>query len=384
MNIKRRESLKGEIGEPGGDCMPGLKVPGMDRLRKVYVEATNQCNLNCRTCIRSTWDIKPGYMSFELFLKLLRDLGEFEPYPGIFFGGYGEPLTHPRIGEMIAEAHRFGAETSLITNGTLLDPESIGDLIAAGLDRIWVSLDGAHIESCRSIQQGTPLRKLIKTLSCLQSGDEPKPFLGIATVLTKHNVEELPAVVEVCQQLDVDALFISHLEAYQESMREEILYDGDFLTGNEAVNRMNAENDPRWISRELADLPSRGIEVLLSQAGNEGAICPFVERGAAVVRWDGEVSPCLPLLYSHTTYLGSWVRNSIPYLVGNIQSRTMRGLWLDGHYSNLRERLSGDQFSPCHSCRDCGLSVDNLQDCMGYDHPTCGGCLWARGYIQCP
>ncbi|MBN2146846.1 MAG: hypothetical protein JW726_05635 [Anaerolineales bacterium] len=35
------------------------------QLAKIYIEPTNQCNLNCVTCIRNTWDEPMGMMTAE-------------------------------------------------------------------------------------------------------------------------------------------------------------------------------------------------------------------------------------------------------------------------------------------------------------------------------
>lgn len=38
-----------------------------DRLRKVYVEPTNACNLACATCVRHAWDEPEGFMEWAAF-----------------------------------------------------------------------------------------------------------------------------------------------------------------------------------------------------------------------------------------------------------------------------------------------------------------------------
>ncbi|MFN7036946.1 MAG: radical SAM protein, partial [Bellilinea sp.] len=90
-------------------------------LERVYVEATNVCNLQCRTCVRNVWDEAPGFMDEETFERVIEGIASFYPRPALFFGGYGEPLAHPRIFEMIARARAAGAEVEIITNGTLLE-----------------------------------------------------------------------------------------------------------------------------------------------------------------------------------------------------------------------------------------------------------------------
>jgi sulfatase maturation enzyme AslB (radical SAM superfamily) len=89
-------------------------------LGRVYVEPTNACNLECRTCIRNVWDEPSGWMTDSTFECIVKGLRDFSPTPTVFFGGFGEPLAHPNIVEMVAQVKALGASVELITNGTLL------------------------------------------------------------------------------------------------------------------------------------------------------------------------------------------------------------------------------------------------------------------------
>lgn len=358
--------------------------PWEEQPKRVYVEVTNRCNLNCRTCIRNTWIPQAGSMAFELFQKLLHDLDGFKPFPEVFFGGYGEPLSHPQIIEMITSAGKKGANTSLITNGTLLTPPIRDGLISAGLDRLWVSLDGAHQDSYRDVHLENHLPQIIESLEWFREAGKEKPGLGIAFVLMKRNAADLPAVLNLCKDLEVDFFFITHVEAYEELMVEEILYREGVSRESHLPSNQEAIYEKTGVDIDALLTEEYSFTVTGSLTGSSISVCPFVDRDAAVVRWDGAVSPCLPLLYEHTSFTPSWERHSVPYLVGSIQEQTFPELWFHPRYQTLRDRLQRRSFSPCVTCRDCWLSSDNLQDCMGYEHPTCGGCLWAEGYIQCP
>jgi MoaA/NifB/PqqE/SkfB family radical SAM enzyme len=117
---------------------------------------------------------------------------------------------------------------------------------------------------------------------------------------------------------------------------------------------------------------------------NPSGSCPFVERGSVSVRWDGEVSPCLPLLHTHLGYLDFRSRTSLAHSVGNVNERSLLELWGDPRYVALRERLQAFDFAPCTVCNSCDMADENLEDCFGNTIPACGGCLWAQGFIQCP
>ena len=57
-----------------------LRTP-VTHLRKVYIEPTNRCNLECRTCIRNIWDEPLGQMSRATFARIVEGLRSFSPPP---------------------------------------------------------------------------------------------------------------------------------------------------------------------------------------------------------------------------------------------------------------------------------------------------------------
>jgi len=59
-------------------------------------------------------------MTRETFAHIVEGLRAFSPSPTVFFGGFGEPLAHSDIVEMVTQVKALGAPVELITNGTLL------------------------------------------------------------------------------------------------------------------------------------------------------------------------------------------------------------------------------------------------------------------------
>ena len=121
-------------------------------LNKIYVEATNACNLGCRTCMRNAWDEPLGQMDWRTYEAILQGAASFSPLPLLFFGGFGEPLAHPELIRMIAAARSLGIAVELITNGTLLTERLIQPIIECGVQRVWVSIDGASRDSYTDVR----------------------------------------------------------------------------------------------------------------------------------------------------------------------------------------------------------------------------------------
>lgn len=380
-----------------------IRLP-VTRLSKIYIEPTNRCNLECRTCIRNIWDEPLGEMSSATFARIVEGLRSFSPPPTVFFGGLGEPLSHPDIVEMVGQAKALGSSVELITNGTLLTKDLSEQLIEAGLDCLWVSLDGATPESYADVRLGAALPEVLANLTgfrqarwakCFSSyftDYHLKPQIGIVFVAMKRNITDLPAVLRLGNRLGTHRFLVTNVLPYTAEMYDEILY-------SRALNDVIYMPSPWGNSLELPKIDINGVthevfyQIMLSghplslagaNLGEGNDRCPFIEKGAVAIRWDGDVSPCLPLLHDHKTFLYRYERSLRRYGVGNVTRQDLYDLWNLPEYLSFRKRIQKFDFSPCTFCGGCDLLERNEEDCFGSPFPTCGGCLWAQGVIQCP
>ena len=84
--------------------------------KKIYLEITNNCNLNCDFCIKNSRPKKN--MTYEEFKLILPKLENHTKY--LYFHILGEPLLHPNINEFIDYAsEKF--KINITTNGYLID-----------------------------------------------------------------------------------------------------------------------------------------------------------------------------------------------------------------------------------------------------------------------
>ena len=63
----------------------------------------------------------------------------------------------PNIAEMVEQAKAVAGKVELITNGICLTEERPRELIEAGLDTLWVSVDGVTPESYADVRIGAAL-----------------------------------------------------------------------------------------------------------------------------------------------------------------------------------------------------------------------------------
>ena len=328
---------------------------------KIYIEPASVCNLHCSICFRNGWiDEKQGFIERPLFQKLCGELARMTSVREVFFGGMGEPLCHPEICEMVSEVPE-NIKRSLLTNATLLTRQMSEGLARAGLDQLWISMDGFDRGCYEAIQQGSLFRRILDNLACFNEVREnTKMKLGITFVITPENLAQLDRIDDFADRFRADELNISHMIPWQAVKEEDWLYD-----------RVNV---PLGKMRRLSE----------GSAVTEPERCPFINGSAVFVRWDGEVIPCMQLLHSCCTYLYEEKRKIRSFSYGNIGSRRLIDCWNDEDYRDFRTRVDQFYFPFCLECGGCEDRKENLTDCFVSRSPACGACLWSTGKVFCP
>ncbi|MFH2090754.1 MAG: radical SAM/SPASM domain-containing protein [Pseudomonadota bacterium] len=107
------------------------------RFKKVYIEITNICNLNCNFCPGTCRP--PEIMDEKRFGQILTAIRPYTDY--IFFHLMGEPLLNPNLGRFLEMSHESGLKTNLTTNGTRLRQVQSVLLNAPALRQINISLN---------------------------------------------------------------------------------------------------------------------------------------------------------------------------------------------------------------------------------------------------
>jgi MoaA/NifB/PqqE/SkfB family radical SAM enzyme len=377
-------------------------------LRKIYLEPTNLCNLNCSTCVRQGWRDPQGMMEMEAYEGLIKQLAELPTVETLHFGGYGEPLLHPEIERMVRMAKEAGRKTELVTNAILLDHCVAEKLVNAHLDTLIFSVDGLSPETYEAIRIGASFenfRKNVETLAKVKSQKgRVRPLIGLEFVVMKQNIQDLERLLSFSHEMEASFLILNNLLPHTKEMKDQVLYNNWTVvsplppspyrrglrlqkTFHDFVNILLpkiqlSEESYRPLFKLLRLRSHEGP--LFDSNGPRGIYCRFVNEGFLAIAWDGEVSPCLALMHSYGCYILDRYKEIQRYSVGNVREMSLREIWGAEGYSAFRSRVKAFEFSPCAECGGCGLSETNEEDCFGNPFPVCGDCLWARGILQCP
>mgnify|MGYP004461647815 FL=1 len=85
------------------------------KYKKIYIEITNKCNLNCTFC--SEVKRKKEKITLENFEEIMKKINNYTDY--IYLHVKGEPLLHPEIDKILDIAEKYNLKVNLTTNGTL-------------------------------------------------------------------------------------------------------------------------------------------------------------------------------------------------------------------------------------------------------------------------
>ncbi len=88
----------------------------MKKFKRIYVEITNICNLNCSFCPKN--NRAKSFMPIESFEHIAKQISPLTN--SICLHVMGEPLLHPKLNEIVKIAKQNNLNISLTTNGTLL------------------------------------------------------------------------------------------------------------------------------------------------------------------------------------------------------------------------------------------------------------------------
>lgn len=160
----------------------------------IYVEVTNACILNCRSCISWT---KHGtsFMSLETFEPLLKRIAA-RGYKKMWFYWRGESYLHPKLPEMMEMAKKSGLQTFCPTSfctPTLSDETYVKKLLK-NITRFSFNLDGYDQESLGKYRAGANwdiTMNNFETVSRLAETIKPPLGIYLRVLMFRYNEQHI-------------------------------------------------------------------------------------------------------------------------------------------------------------------------------------------------
>lgn len=134
--------------------------------KKIYIEITNKCNLNCSFCsIDNNIKREMNLEEFELVLKRINDYTDY-----VYLHVKGEPLIHSRFKEILELCKKYNKQVNITTNGTMLSKKVL-DIVKSNVVRqINISMQSLTdnmylndiLESCKYILDNSNIQLVFR------------------------------------------------------------------------------------------------------------------------------------------------------------------------------------------------------------------------------
>lgn len=278
-------------------------------ITQVALEATNVCNLRCGICFSHSSPRPKGFMSMELYKRLVDEIDTIDTITHVALCYGGESFIHPRFNEMLSYLRpNRKYHTMISTNGTLLTESLMRSVIDANIDRLHVSLDGSgeEHEKRRVGSNYETVKKNVLALTEMKGGREYLPMISVNLVIDQdHTIDQIND-------------FIS-----------EWINLVNLVTIDTVVNEHNQftclDNCPNEMKTELPH-----------------PLCPLLFIYMAVM-WNGDVIPCCNDLEGKLVF-------------GNVTNSTILKEFNNPSITRMREQFILNTFPDGHLCKTCEMS----------------------------
>lgn len=293
----------------------------------LLAEITYRCPLHCVFCYNPVdFARHEQELSTAEWLRVLREGRELGAVQCGFSGG--EPLLREDLEELVAEAHRLGYYTNLLTSGVGLTPQRAKALKDAGLDHVQLSFQDSTKE-VNDFLSHTKTFELKRRVAALIK-EQGWPMV-MNVVLHRLNIDHIDPIIALADELGAEYVELANTQYYSWAFlnREQLLPTREQLQRAEAVT-------DAWREK----LGDRMKLFFVAPDYHEGRAKKCVNGWGNMfitVTPDGDVLPC------HTAKMLPGL--SFP----NVRDSSLRAAWFDSEGFN-RYRGTGWMKEPCASC----------------------------------
>ena len=293
----------------------------------LLAELTYRCPLHCVFCFNPVdFAQQEGELSTDDWLRVLRQGRELGAVQLGLSGG--EPLVRDDLETIVAEAHRLGYYTNLLTSGVGLTEARAAALKAAGLDHVQLSFQDStremndFLSHTKTFELKQRVAKIIK--------DQGWPMV-MNVVIHRLNIDHIDRIIGMAAEFGAEYIELANTQYYSWAFlnREQLLPTREQLRRAEEVT-------DAW----RAKLGERMRIFFVGADYHEGKPKRCVNGWGSLfltVAPDGTALPC------HTAKM-------LPGLAfPNVREQGLREIWFDSEGFN-RYRGTGWMKEPCASC----------------------------------
>lgn len=321
------------------------------------------------TILKDRW--QHGDLSIEVFRKQIAPyLGGFE---WVYLQGWGEPLCHPKLWDMVSLAKEQGCRVGFTTSGNRLNERSIEKILHSNLDMISISFAGASKVTHQALRVNSDWDRLIQSVDCLvrkkHQSKVTAPWVELHFLMMSQNLHELPDFVDLGAKLGADEVVATNLTYTPTGELDGMRAFGEAIPPEKVRLISEAERRAKKVQMSFRHYPLEMNSLITTCSArpdetvfinHQGKVAPCVYLGISLERdmprrFLGESHPVSPLSFGNLreglpAVLKGEIRKSF---VGAFQKRELRNHPLST-FTYLTGGTLEDIFpSPPEPCQHC-------------------------------
>lgn len=176
---------------------------------RYFFELTYKCNLNCPYCYVGS-DRNKNELTTQEWFKVIEQI----PWYSIVTLVGGEPLLRKDFVEILQKtAKKTLGKVSVVTNGILINDDIIDAFIKTNMLLLSVSLDGYGKNHDKNRGKEGIFDTVISNLDKVNAAKSKskRPLVDIKTIVLENNLDDLPKLYKLCEEMNFDFLSVSFL-----------------------------------------------------------------------------------------------------------------------------------------------------------------------------
>jgi PqqA peptide cyclase len=176
----------------------------------LIAELTHRCPLHCVYCSNPLeMQSRANELSTEIWCRVFREAAEAGVLQADFTGG--EPLARLDIVELVRAARSSGLYVNLITSGLPLDEAKLAALVAAGLDHIQLSFQGAREDTANEISGSKSHVQKLRVLDWLR---HHRIAVTLNFVIHRRNLNQLEEMLALAESSCATRVEFANVQYY--------------------------------------------------------------------------------------------------------------------------------------------------------------------------
>lgn len=311
--------------------------------RRLHLELTNRCNSQCQICIRTAAPAPDCDMPLAEVRRIVDEIPDLE---SVALQVNGEPLLYPHLAQVVRLLVDRGVVVELNTNGIALEGDRARALLHSGLQRLNVSIDAASPRTYQALRGAGALERVVANVHRFLRwrGARPaSPRVSLWVTATRHNLCELPRIVDIAAHVGADEVFLQRLVYFGQgrASADDSVHDRLTDAHREAIDE--ATRRAARLGIALGACGGHAPRDMLASTGDRVAWRECRRPSdSTVILANGDVVPCC---------ICTFVAPLQQIRMGNVRREPLASVWNGPRYAELRaEHALAAGPAYCTSC----------------------------------